>query len=102
MRRHAPRALSIAIARVTEGLAPATTLARVQACWVNAVGEMVSTEARPVSERDGVVIVACRSSVWAQELELLGPDLLEKVSAALGDRSVVQLRFKTGDFRARL
>lgn len=102
MRRRAPRSLSFALARVTAGLEPATTIARVQGCWADAVGDVVSTEAQPVSERDGVVTVACRSSVWAQELEMLGPDLLEKVNAALGDQSVAQLRFKAGDFRARL
>jgi predicted nucleic acid-binding Zn ribbon protein len=102
MRRRAPRALSFALARVTAGLEPATTLARVQGVWADAVGDVVSSEARAVSERDGVVTVACRSSVWAQELEMLGPDLLEKVNAALGDQSVAQLRFKAGDFRAQL
>jgi predicted nucleic acid-binding Zn ribbon protein len=101
-RRRAPRSLSFALARVTSGLEPATVLARVQGCWEEAVGDVVSTEARPVSEREGVVTVACRSSVWAQELELLAPDLLEKVNAALGDRRLVQLRFKAGDFRALL
>jgi predicted nucleic acid-binding Zn ribbon protein len=57
--------------------------------------------AQPVSERDGVVTVACESAVWAQELELLAPDLLDKLRAALPDRRVGLLRFKTGDFRAR-
>jgi predicted nucleic acid-binding Zn ribbon protein len=87
---------------VTTALEPATTLARVQGCWADAVGEVVSSEARPVSEREGVVSVACRSSVWAQELELLGPELLEKLNAALGEPAVAGLRFKAGDFRARL
>ncbi len=102
MRRRAPRALSFALARVTANLEPATILARVQGCWADAVGDVVSSEAQPVSERDGIVTVACRSSVWAQELEMLGPDLIAKLNAALGDPAVAQLRFKAGDFRARL
>jgi predicted nucleic acid-binding Zn ribbon protein len=102
MRRRAPRSLAFALERVTAGLEPATTLARVQGCWAEAVGDVVSSEATPVSERDGVVSIVCRSSVWAQELELLGPELLDKVNAALGERAVAQLRFKAGDFRARL
>jgi predicted nucleic acid-binding Zn ribbon protein len=102
MRRRAPRALALALAQVTADLEPATVIARVQACWAEAVGEVVNSEAQPVSEREGVVRVACRSSVWAQELELLGPELLEKLNAALGDRPVAALRFKAGDFRARL
>jgi predicted nucleic acid-binding Zn ribbon protein len=99
--RRAPRPLSFALNRVTSGLAPATILARVQGRWAEAVGELVSSEAQPVSERDGVVTVACKSSVWAQELELLGPDLLDKLNASLGDATVAQLRFKAGDFRSR-
>ena len=44
----------------------------------------MAVAARPVSERDGVVTVACESGVWAQELELLGPDLLTRLETALG------------------
>jgi predicted nucleic acid-binding Zn ribbon protein len=102
MRRRAPRSLSFALARVTAGLEPATTLARVQGCWADAVGEGLARVSQPVSERDGVVTLACEDAMWANELELLGPDLLEKLHATLGDESVVQLRFKAGDFRARL
>jgi predicted nucleic acid-binding Zn ribbon protein len=102
MRRRGPRPLAFALERVTTALEPATTLARVQGCWADAVGDVVSAEARPVSERDGVVAVACRSSVWAQELELLGPELVEKINAALGDGAVTRLRFKAGDLRAQL
>jgi predicted nucleic acid-binding Zn ribbon protein len=102
MRRRAPRSLSFALDRVVSELEPATGIARVQGCWAAAVGDLVNAEAQPVSERDGVVMVACKSSVWAQELELLAPDLLEKVNAALGDRPLRQLRFKAGDSRSRL
>jgi predicted nucleic acid-binding Zn ribbon protein len=102
MRRRAPRSLSAALSRVTAGLEPATTIARVQGCWGEVTGEAVATVAQPVSEHDGVVTVACESAVWAQELDLLGPDLLMKLNDALPDRHVRQLRFKVGDFRARL
>jgi predicted nucleic acid-binding Zn ribbon protein len=100
MRRLAPRPLAHALAGFTAGLAPATTLARVQACWREVVGEGVGAETQPVSERDGVVTVACRSSVWAQELDLMGAELVERVNAALapdgGRASVEALRFRVG------
>lgn len=102
MRRRAPRALSFALERVTAGLEPATTLARVQGCWADAVGEGLARVSRPVAEHDGVVTLACEDAMWANELELLAPDLLEKLHAALGDLSVAKLRFKPGDFRAHL
>jgi predicted nucleic acid-binding Zn ribbon protein len=101
MRRRAPRALAAALAQVTAGLEPATTLARVQALWGDAVGGPVAKVSKPVSERDGVVTVACEDAMWANELDLMSADLLERVNAALEDRPVAQLRFKPGDFRAR-
>jgi predicted nucleic acid-binding Zn ribbon protein len=86
VRRRAPRGLGAALADLTAELAPATTLARVQGCWGEAVGETIGSEAEPVGERDGTVVVACSSSVWAQELELLAPELVERLNAALGAR----------------
>ena len=84
MRRRAPRPLGRALASVVDDLAPATTLARVQQVWRGVVGEAIAREAEPVAERDGVVTVSCSSSVWAQEIELLAGDLIERLNAALG------------------
>ena len=84
MRRLAPRRLGTALDRLTAELAPATTLARVQARWPDAVGAAIAAEAEPVAEREGVVTVACNSAVWAQELDLLGPDLVARLNSALG------------------
>ena len=96
MRRVAPRPLARALEGVTAMLAPATTLARVQGCWADVVGESVAAEASPVAERDGVVTVSCRSSVWAQELDLMGPELAQRVNAAVGGSAVATLRFRVG------
>jgi predicted nucleic acid-binding Zn ribbon protein len=83
MRRRAPRPLATALAGVVEDLAPATTLARVQCCWSAVAGEAIAREAEPVSEREGVVTIACASSVWAQEIELLSRDLVGRLNEAL-------------------
>ena len=103
MRRLAPRALSAALEGVVREAEPATLLARVQALWPEVAGPGLSAFAAPVSERDGVVTVACESAVWAQELELLGPDLLTRFGDALGrdstrtpGASVKKLRFVVG------
>jgi predicted nucleic acid-binding Zn ribbon protein len=45
-----------------------------------------------VAERDGVVTVACRSAVWAQELELMSEAVRERLNAALGRPAVRRLR----------
>jgi predicted nucleic acid-binding Zn ribbon protein len=102
MRRSAPRPLSVALGRVSARLEPPTVLARVQGCWVEAVGDVVNAEAQPVSEREGVVTVSCRSSVWAEELKMMGPDLCERLNAALGEAAVAELRFSAARGRRRL
>jgi predicted nucleic acid-binding Zn ribbon protein len=103
VRRVAPRPLSAALQGVARRAEPATLLARVQAVWPEVAGPGLSASATPVSERDGVVTVACESAVWAQELELLGPDLLTRFGDALSSgpgrpegRSVKKLRFVVG------
>jgi predicted nucleic acid-binding Zn ribbon protein len=103
VRRLAPRPLSAALEGIVQDAEPATLLARVQAVWGDVAGDGLSAYATPVSERDGVVTVACESAVWAQELELLGPDLLARFGDALaagGGRpaagSVKKLRFVVG------
>jgi predicted nucleic acid-binding Zn ribbon protein len=95
MRRPGPRPLSNALDNVLPDVAPATLLAQVQAAWKEAAGDRMAAAATPVSERDGVVTVACESGVWAQELDLLAPDLLARLETALGARSVTKLRFVT-------
>jgi predicted nucleic acid-binding Zn ribbon protein len=102
MRRRAPRPLAAALDRVAATLEPPTLLARVQGCWADAVGDVVSREAAPVSEREGVVTVSCRSSVWAEELKMMAPDLRERVNAALGEGAVSELRFTASSRAKRL
>ena len=96
MRRPGPRPLSGALEGVLRDVAPATLLARVQAAWGEVAGPRLAAAASPVSERDGVVTVGCESGVWAQELELLGPDILAGLETALGGRLVTKLRFVVG------
>jgi len=92
MRRRQPRPLSHAIAALADRLAPQTTLADVQRVWPDAVGEVVAAQAEPTREREGVLTVTCSSAVWAQELDLMGPELVARINAALGAESVVSLR----------
>jgi predicted nucleic acid-binding Zn ribbon protein len=84
MRRVAPRRVGLALAGVTKTLEPLTLIAKVQRVWPEVAGELVAQEARPVSEAAGTVRVACRSAVWAQELEMLAPDLQRRLNDALG------------------
>jgi predicted nucleic acid-binding Zn ribbon protein len=83
VRRLAPRHLSSALGAAVEGATPAGLLARVQGSWAEAAGPAVAAASQPVSEREGVVTVACESAVWAQELELLKGDLERRLDARL-------------------
>ena len=96
MRRVAPRALSTALEGVVRDVQPATLLARVQGVWPELAGPQLAGAARPVAEHDGTVTVACDSAVWAQELELMAPDLIGRLEAALGAPLVRGLRFRVG------
>jgi predicted nucleic acid-binding Zn ribbon protein len=91
-RRRAPRPLGSAISDLTDRLAPKSTLADVQRIWAAAVGPVVAREATPTTERGGTLTVACRSSVWAQELDLMGPEVVGKLNAALGSERITGLR----------
>jgi predicted nucleic acid-binding Zn ribbon protein len=92
VRRTQPRPLSHAVAALADRLAPQTTLAEVQRVWPAAVGDVIAAQAEPTGEREGVLTVTCSSSVWAQELDLMGPDLVGRINAALGADSVRSLR----------
>ncbi|MGI9021313.1 MAG: DciA family protein [Solirubrobacterales bacterium] len=94
--RRGPRRLGDALGALQAQTAPATLLAAVQGAWHGVAGPAVAGQAEPVSERGGVVTVACRSATWAQELDLLGPDLLVRLNTALaeaGAGAVERLRF---------
>ena len=95
-RRRAPRPLATAIGEALERAEPATLLAAVQRAWPAAVGEAIAREATPVAERSGVVTVACTSSAWAQELDLLGCQILDKIRPDLPAETPLEaLRFIT-------
>lgn len=96
MSRRAPRPLATALEPLRDALAPATLLAEVQRVWPSVAGEAIAREATPASERGGVVTLACSASVWAQELDLMAPLLLERLNATLSVGEVRRLRCVTG------
>jgi predicted nucleic acid-binding Zn ribbon protein len=93
-RRRAPRPAATAIQAALQRAAPKTRLAAAQAAWATAVGEGVAAVAEPVSERDGELVVNCADSVWAQELDLMQGQLLERLREQLGEQAPESLRFR--------
>ncbi len=92
MSRRAPRPVGETLGNLLTRLAPASTLGAVQGVWADVVGEVVAAQAAPIGERGGVLTVACAEAVWAHELELMGPELVAAINAALGRQALRTLR----------
>ena len=92
MSRRAPRPLAGAVDAFTEALAPASLLGDVQRVWGEVVGATVAAEAQPTAERDGVLTVSAASAVWAQELDLMGPQLVARINGRLGRDALLAVR----------
>ena len=90
--RRSPRPIAVALERARAQWEPETLLAEVQGLWSDAVGEAIAAEARPSSERGGVVTVSCSASVWAQELDLMAPEIVTRLNGLLGGARVQRLR----------
>jgi predicted nucleic acid-binding Zn ribbon protein len=90
--RRSPRPAALAFEQIRDELEPATLLAEVQRAWRGAVGAAIALEAQPTAERAGVVTVSCSASVWAQELDLMAPSILERLNALLDSGHVSRLR----------
>jgi predicted nucleic acid-binding Zn ribbon protein len=54
----------------------------------------VAAVSEPVSERAGTVTVRCADPVWAEELELMQEQLLERLRERLGEHAPEDLRFR--------
>src|SRR5438270_11005075 len=91
-RRRSPRTLGYAVDRMRDELAPQTVLAEVQRMWPRAVGDAIAGEARPTAERGGVLTISCSASVWAQELDLMAPAILERLNETLTGGQIARLR----------
>jgi predicted nucleic acid-binding Zn ribbon protein len=90
--RRAPRSLEHALGELSDELAPATLLGDVQRVWPSTVGPAIAAQAQPTAERGGVVTVSCAASVWAQELDLMAPQIIERLNAALDQSPIQRLR----------
>jgi predicted nucleic acid-binding Zn ribbon protein len=98
--RRSPRHLALALDQIRDDLEPQSLLAEVQRVWREAVGAAIAVEAEPTAERGGVLTVSCSASVWAQELDLMSPAILERLNQSLRTGRVSRLRCVTVPARA--
>jgi len=92
LHRRSPRALTEALEPLQAAWGPETLLAEVQRVWPSAVGEAIAAEAMPQAARGGVLTIACSASVWAHELDLMGPAIIARLNDILTLGQVVRLR----------
>lgn len=81
-----------ALSLLADELAPQTVLADVQRLWPQVVGPVIAGQAQPTAERGGVVTINCSASVWAQELDLMSVQIIERLNDALGSAGISRLR----------
>lgn len=79
------------------GSRDAIPLAALTRAWPTAVGPAIARQAWPLRiGRDGTLHVATASATWANELTLLGEDILGRLRAQLGDETPGRLRCAVG------
>jgi hypothetical protein len=99
--RRSPRPVTVALEQIQVELAPETLLADAQAAWRTAVGAAIAEQAQPVSERAGVLTLACSASVWSQELDLMATAIIERLNGALGGSQITRIRCVTAPVSTR-
>jgi predicted nucleic acid-binding Zn ribbon protein len=90
--RRSPRAIGLTLDGPRERWAPPTLLGAIQGGWEDVVGPSIAAQATPVGERGGVLTISCSASVWAQELDLMGPVILERLGTLLGGDRISRIR----------
>ncbi|HZE06014.1 MAG TPA: DUF721 domain-containing protein [Solirubrobacteraceae bacterium] len=90
--RRSPRSLQAALTALSDELAPQTVLAEIQRAWASVVGPSIAAQALPTAERAGVLTIACAASVWAQELDLMAPQIIARLNEAVTGGSISRLR----------
>jgi hypothetical protein len=70
---------------------------RVLGQWEKAVGAVIARHARPQSVRGKKLTLVVDSPAWMQQLSLLKPELLEKMSKKLGKDVIREIALKLGE-----
>jgi hypothetical protein len=79
------------------GSRDALPLARLVAAWPTAVGDAIARNAWPLrTARDGTLHVATSSATWANELAMLGDEILSRLTEQLGSEAPSALRCAVG------
>jgi len=67
--------------------------------WAQVVGPHNAAASAPENIRDGVMFVACKNSMWANELSLHKERIIGRLNKALGGNVVKDIRFSARGFK---
>jgi predicted nucleic acid-binding Zn ribbon protein len=97
-RKSRPEPLGSLVARVLEdmGAGASARVMRIAEHWEEAVGAGIAARCRPTALRGDVLEVTVDSSVWCQQLQLRGPEIIEALRAALPAEAPSELWFRVG------
>ena len=89
-----PKRIGEALDRALDPIAPKTPLAEIQRLWPAAVGPQIAAVTKVLEELDGTVTIECENTIWANELEMMSPQLLEKLASQMDGAAPEKLRFR--------
>jgi predicted nucleic acid-binding Zn ribbon protein len=97
-RKSRPESLGSLVARVLEdvGASDSARVMRIAERWEEAVGAEIAAHCRPTALRGSVLEATVDSSVWCQQLQLRGPEIIEALRAVLGEEAPSELWFRVG------
>jgi predicted nucleic acid-binding Zn ribbon protein len=86
------------VTRVLEdiGAGDSARVLKIAQRWEEAVGKEIARHCRPTGLRGDVLEVTVDSSVWSQQLQLRGPEILEALRALLPEEAPSELWFRVG------
>jgi hypothetical protein len=61
--------------------------------WSKVVGNSISSHTRPISYKNGQLVVACDSQVWCQELSNQKSLIIEKAKGVVGEGIISDVNF---------
>ena len=84
-RKSQPEPLGPLVSQVLEdiGAGDSARVMRIADHWEEAVGAEIAAHCRPTALRGSVLEVTADSSVWCQQLQLRGPEMIEALRAVL-------------------
>ena len=97
-RKSEPEALGKWVQRVLEdlGAGDSARVLRIVEHWEEAVGSEIAQHCRPTALRGNVLEATVDTSVWCQQLQLRGPEILAALQAVLPEEAPSKLWFRVG------